>query len=296
MPLSPHCQTMKIDLHTHSTASDGLYTPSELVQHASEAGLSIIALTDHDTTNGLEAALAAAQEKGLEVIPGIEVNTDISGAEVHVLGYFLTYQQAAFQHTLQTLREMRVTRAQRMVTKLQALGLHITWERVRELAAGTVGRPHVAAALVEAGYAESVADAFNRYLGRNGPGYVPRYKLVPLDAIRLINSVHGLPVIAHPAGIPELEQLLPSLCEVGLAGIEVYYGDYAPETVQYLGKLADYYHLIPTGGSDYHGPDIHPTPLGARDVPEESVIRLRRGAEERRRTPAPAFELPPYQA
>lgn len=287
---------MKIDLHTHSTASDGLYTPSELVARASEAGLSIIALTDHDTTNGLEAALAAAQDKGLEVIPGIEVNTDISGAEVHVLGYFLDYQQAAFQHTLQTLRDMRVTRAQRMVTKLQALGLHITWERVRELAAGTVGRPHVAAALVEAGYAESVADAFNRYLGRNGPGYVPRYKLAPLDAIRLINSVHGLPVIAHPAGIPELEHLLPALCEAGLAGIEVYYGDYEPKTVKYLGKLADYYHLIPTGGSDFHGPGIHPTPLGARDVPEESVARLRRSAEERRRTAAPAFELPPYRA
>jgi len=287
---------MKIDLHTHSTASDGLYTPSELMARASEAGLSIIALTDHDTTNGLEAALAAAKEKGLEVIPGIEVNTDISGAEVHVLGYFLDYQQAAFQHTLQTLRDMRVTRAQRMVTKLQALGLHITWERVRALAAGTVGRPHVAAALVEAGYAESVADAFNRYLGHNGPGYVPRYKLAPLDAIRLINSVHGLPVIAHPAGIPELEQLLPSLCEVGLAGIEVYYGDYAPETVQHLKHLADVYYLIPTGGSDFHGPGIHPTPLGARDVPAESVSRLRRSAEERRRAAAPTFELPPYRA
>ncbi len=296
-PSRSHVQKpMKIDLHTHSTASDGLYTPSELVKRASEAGLSIIALTDHDTTNGLDAALAAGQARQLEVIPGIEVNTDISGAEVHVLGYFLEYQQAAFQHTLQTLRDMRVTRAQRMVAKLQALGLKITWERVRELAAGTVGRPHVAAALVEKGYADSVADAFNRYLGRNGPGYVPRYKLAPLDAIYLINSVHGLPTLAHPSGIPELEHLLPSLCEAGLVGIEVYYGDYDPQTVHYLKSLADYYHLIPTGGSDYHGPGIHPTPLGAREVPEESVARLRKSAQERRRTPAPTFELPPYQA
>jgi predicted metal-dependent phosphoesterase TrpH len=255
-----------------------------------------MALTDHDTTDGLAEALEAGRARHIEVIPGIEVNTDITGSEVHVLGYFLEYQQEAFQQTLQTLRDMRVTRAQRMVEKLRALGLDITWERVRELAAGTVGRPHVAAALVEKGYAESVADAFNRYLGRDKPGYVARYKLAPLDAIRLINSVHGLPVMAHPAAIPGLEDLLPSLCEAGLTGIEVYYGEYDPQTGEKLKKLADYYHLIPTGGSDYHGPGIHPTPLGAREVPEESVKRLRLSAQERRRTPAPTFELPPYRA
>jgi predicted metal-dependent phosphoesterase TrpH len=287
---------MKMDLHTHSTASDGLYTPTELAKRASEAGLSIIALTDHDTTNGLAEALSAGEARHLEIIPGIEINTDIPGTEVHVLGYFLEYQQAAFQQTLQTLRDMRVTRAQRMVEKLRSIGLNITWERVRELATGTVGRPHVAAALVEGGYAESIADAFNRYIGRGKPGYVARYKLAPLDAVRLINSVHGVPVLAHPAGIPELEHLLPSLCEAGLAGIEVYYGDYDPQTVENLKRLADYYHLIPTGGSDYHGPGIHPTPLGAREVPEQSLRRLRLSAEERRHAPAPAFELPPYQA
>ena len=286
---------MNIDLHTHSTASDGLLSPPELVRQAREAGLALIALTDHDTTNGLEAALEAALANQLEVVPGIEVNTEIPGAEVHVLGYFLDYQQPAFQHTLQTLRDMRVTRAQRMVEKLQSLGMNISWERVRELAAGTVGRPHVAAALVEKGYASSVADAFNRYLYHGGPGYVPRYKLSPLDACRLIQSVHGLPVLAHPIGITELEQILPSLCEAGLAGIEVYYGDYEPKTVKYLRKLADHYHLIPTGGSDYHGPGIHPTPLGARHVPAESVERLRALAAERRAAPAPAFQLPPYQ-
>lgn len=287
---------MNIDLHTHSTASDGLLSPAELVKEAREAGLALIALTDHDTTNGLEAALGAGLANQLEIIPGIEVNTEISGAEVHVLGYFLEYQQPTFQHTLQTLRDMRVIRAQRMVEKLQSLGINITWERVRELAAGTVGRPHVAAALVEKGYASSVADAFNRYLYNGGPGYVPRYKLSPLDACRLIQSVHGLPVLAHPIYITELEQILPSLCEAGLAGMEVYYGDYEAKTVKYLKKLADQHHLVPTGGSDYHGPGIHPTPLGARQVPEESIERLRALAAERRGAPAPTFELPPYQA
>jgi predicted metal-dependent phosphoesterase TrpH len=287
---------MNIDLHTHSTASDGLLSPAELVKQAREAGLALIALTDHDTTNGLEAALEAGHTNQLEVVPGIEVNTEIPDAEVHVLGYFLDYQQPAFQHTLQTLRDMRVTRAQRMVEKLRALGIDITWERVRELAAGTIGRPHVAAALVEKGYADSVANAFNRYLYHGGPGYVPRYKLSPLDACRLIQSVHGLPVLAHPIYITELEQILPPLCEAGLAGMEVYYGDYEAKTVKYLKKLAEQHRLIPTGGSDYHGPGIHPTPLGARQVPTESIERLRALAAERRSEPAAAFELPPYQA
>lgn len=286
---------MNIDLHTHSTASDGLLSPVELVKQAREAGLALIALTDHDTTNGLEAALGAGQANQIEVVPGIEVNTEISGAEVHVLGYFLDYQQPAFQHTLQTLRDMRIIRAQRMVEKLQALGINITWERVRELAAGTVGRPHVAAALVEKGYAESVADAFNRYLHHGGPGYVPRYKLSPLDACRLIQSVHGLPALAHPAELPDLDTMLASLTQAGLAGMEVYYGDYSPEIVDRLLGLVERHHLIPTGGSDYHGPGIHPTPLGARRVPAESVERLRALAAERRNAPAPAFELPPYQ-
>ena len=287
---------MNIDLHTHSTASDGLLSPSELVKQARDAGLALIALTDHDSTNGLQDALAAGHANQLEIIPGIELNTEIPGAEVHVLGYFLDYQQPDFQQTLQTLRDMRVTRAQRMVEKLQSLGINITWERVRELAAGTVGRPHVAAALVEKGYAESVADAFNRYLYHGGPGYVPRYKLSPLDACRLIESVHGLPVLAHPAELPDLDTLLASLAQAGLAGLEVYYGNYSPETVDRLRRLAEQYHLIPTGGSDYHGPGIHPTPLGARQVPAESVERLRALAAQRHGAPAPAFELPPYQS
>ena len=287
---------MNIDLHTHSTASDGLLSPAELVKQAKGAGLALIALTDHDTTNGLEDALRAGLANQLEVVPGIEVNTEIPGAEVHVLGYFLDYQQPAFQHTLQTLRDMRVTRAQRMVEKLRALEIPITWERVRELAAGTVGRPHVAAALVEKGYANSVADAFNRYLYHGGPGYVPRYKLSPLDACRLIQSVHGLPVLAHPAELSDLDTLLASLAQAGLAGMEVYYGDYSPETVDRLHGLTEQHHLIPTGGSDYHGPNIHPTPLGARQVPEESVERLRTLAAECRSEPVSVFELPPYQA
>jgi predicted metal-dependent phosphoesterase TrpH len=285
-----------VDLHTHSTASDGLYSPSELLHRAREAGLRVLALTDHDTTDGIAEARKAAQALDIELIPGIEVNTDIGGREVHVLGYFPEYERPAFQEVLQILRDARELRGQRMVEKLNQQGMHISWERVREIAQGTVGRPHVAAALLEAGYVQSVTEAFNKYIGSNCPAYVPRYKLSPEDAIHFIASANGLPVMAHPFTQPGVEILLERLagmCQAGLVGIEAYYGPYTPEQVQTLVELADQYHLIATGGSDYHGPNIHPTPLGGRYVPYEAVERLKTAAAQRRGQTPPPFQLPP---
>jgi predicted metal-dependent phosphoesterase TrpH len=285
-----------VDLHTHSTASDGLYAPGDLVQRASEAGLHVLALTDHDTTNGIEEAAQAARKLGLDFIPGIEINTDVSGGgEVHVLGYFLDYQQPAFQQILQILRNARVRRGQRMVEILNEEGITITWERVRAIAQGAVGRPHVARALMEAGYVQSIGEAFDKYIGKGCPAYVPRYKLSPLDAVRLIVSANGLPVVAHPVKIPGLDELqrwLPELCQAGLVGLETYYGPYSSEEEQQVQALADQYHLIATGGSDYHGPGIHPTPLGGRPVPYSAVERLKAEAAKRRDTIPPTFTLP----
>ncbi len=284
-----------IDLHTHSTASDGLYAPAEVVRLAHEAGLRTIGLVDHDTTDGLDEALEAGERLGVTVVPGIEVNTDLPDrrGEAHVLGYYIEYARPQFQNVLRTLRDARERRGERMVERLRAQGLDITWQRVRELAKGAVGRPHVAQALIERGYADSVSDAFARYLDWNRPGYVPRYKLSPEDAVRLIKSGRGVPVLAHPAGIPELEeQVLPSLVMAGLQGLECYYGQYDDATVERLTRLAGTYRLIPTGGSDYHGPNIHPTPLGGHYVPEESLERLRRAGEFNHRLPAGTFELP----
>jgi 3',5'-nucleoside bisphosphate phosphatase len=292
--------TNTIDLHTHSTASDGLYPPAELLRRAHDVGLKTIGLVDHDTTNGVDEALAAGKALGVEVVPGIEVNTDLPNkrGEAHMLGYFVEYERAEFQQKLQTLRDARERRGERMVERLRALGLDVTWERVRELAQGAVGRPHVARALIEKGYATSVSDAFDKYLAPGRPGYVPRFKLSPEDAVRLIASARGVPALAHPAGIPELEErVLPSLVQVGLQGLECYYGQYDEETVGRLLSLADRYGLAPTGGSDYHGPNMHPTPLGGRYVPESSLDRLRQIAERNHQQPAPAFELPePAQA
>lgn len=292
--------TNTIDLHTHSTASDGLYPPAELLRLAYDAGLKTIGLVDHDTTDGVVEALAAGKALGVEVVPGVEVNTDLPNkrGEAHMLGYFVEYERADFQRKLQALRAARERRGERMVEQLRALGLDVTWERVRELAQGAVGRPHLARALIEKGYATSVSDAFDKYLAPGRPGYIPRFKLSPEDAVRLIASARGVPALAHPAGIPELEErVLPPLVQAGLQGLECYYGQYDEETVARLLALADHFRLVPTGGSDYHGPNMHPTPLGGRYVPESSLERLRQVAERNYEQPAPAFELPePVQA
>jgi predicted metal-dependent phosphoesterase TrpH len=288
-----------IDLHTHSTASDGLYSPTELLQRArNETELRVLALTDHDTTNGLAEAAEAALHLAIEFIPGIELNTDIEGGEIHMLGYFPEYERPEFQQTLQILRDARVRRGERMVELLNEQGINIQWERVREIAQGAVGRPHIAKALMEAGYVQSIGEAFDKYIGSNCPAYVPRYKLTPEDAIRLILSANGLPVMAHPLTMPGLEKLrtwLPDLVATGLVGLETYYGPYTQEEEQQLRDLADKHGLIPTGGTDYHGPGIHPTPLGGRFVPHEAVERLKAEAGKRAGTTPPAFVLPPAE-
>jgi predicted metal-dependent phosphoesterase TrpH len=302
-----------VDLHTHSTASDGIYSPGELLQRAHAAGLRVLALTDHDSTNGVEEAAQAARalqaaHYEIEFIPGIEINTEGSGDEMHVLGYFPEYQRAAFQAVLQVLRDARERRGERMVERLNEQGVHITWERVRQIAHGAVGRPHIAQALIEAGYVQNMPEAFEKYLCSGCPAYVPRYKLSVEDAIHLIASANGLPVLAHPAELlgrvtagddkgllaqKPLRSWLPRLCEAGMVGLETYYGQYTEETVSELRTLANEYHLIPTGGSDFHGPGIHPTPLGGHIVPYESVVRLRALAMARHGQEPPAFELPP---
>ncbi len=284
-----------IDLHTHSTASDGVYAPAELLQRASEAGLLVLALTDHDTTDGLAEAARAAQELQIDFIPGIEINTDAGGGEVHVLGYFMEYERPAFQSVLKVLRDARVLRGQRMVERLNEQGVSISWERVREIAQGAVGRPHVAQALLEAGYVRSIGEAFEKYIGNGCPAYVPRYRLTADDAVRLIASANGLPVIAHPITLPGLDELrawLPRLVDVGMVGLETYYGSYTSQQEDALRALAEEYHLIPTGGSDFHGPGIHPTPLGGRYVPQEAVGRLKSESAKLRGKTPPVFELP----
>jgi predicted metal-dependent phosphoesterase TrpH len=263
-----------VDLHLHSTASDGRYTPSQLVQLALQKELRAIALTDHDTTDGIDEALGAAQQTGLMVIPGVEISTNVSGdLELHILGYHIDHRHAPLQKRLQELRESRLVRAREILRLLAKAGLPLSWEQVLAVAGhGSIGRPHIAQAMVEAQYVNSVENAFRLYLGRGGPAYVERYKLAPEDAIALVRQARGVPVLAHPSQVTEY---IPSLVRVGLAGLEVYYNGYEDAEKQSLAKLASKNGLIATGGSDFHGPGItSAAELGQVDVPWSAVERL----------------------
>lgn len=268
---------MRIDLHLHSSASDGRLSPAELVRQAAQIGMDIIAMTDHDSVEGVAPALEAARAyPSLKVVPGVEINTDVPHGEVHILGYFIDYNSTGLRDRLGLLQESRLGRARRMVDKLHGLGLNVDWDRVLELAAGgAVGRPHVAQALLEAGYISDLREAFDRYIGREGPAYVERLKLSPMEAVKLVVEARGLPVLAHPADIPNLDNMLSRLSEVGLVGLEAYYGEYPGETVRRLVGMARRYGLLTTGGSDFHGPESTlPTPMGSVFVPWEPVKRL----------------------
>ncbi len=267
----------EVDLHLHTTASDGRLTPPELVRLAAGRGLKVIAITDHDTTDGVRPAQAAAARfADLRVIPGVELSVDIAEAEVHLLGYWVDLDNREFQQLLAWSRDGRVNRARRILEKLAELGLPVDWERVRELAGdGAVGRPHIAQAMVEKGYVSDIREAFELYLGRGRPAYVERERLTPEQGIRSVLAVGGVPVLAHPAEIEGLEGHLPGWVGAGLAGIEVYYAGYTPEVVGRLLGLAEQYGLIPTGGTDYHGFGSPDEALpGSVDVPWEVVDRL----------------------
>jgi predicted metal-dependent phosphoesterase TrpH len=266
-----------MDLHVHSTASDGRFSPEELVSMAANAGVEIIAITDHDSVEGSAPALKAAREfPSLKVIPGVEVSTDVPHGEVHVLGYFLDCSDPGLKKALEELRDSRRVRAQRMLVKLDGLGIKVEWERVQEIAGtGSIGRPHIAQAMLEQGYVFSIKEAFVKYIGRDGPAYVEREKITPIKAVELIVKAKGLPVLAHPADIDGLEELIPELQKVGLVGLEAYYNNYSRKLMSHLASLAHKYGLIATGGSDYHGlGDIGETPLGGVKIPSECAKQL----------------------
>ncbi len=246
----------KADFHNHSTASDGKLTPTQLIDLAASRGVKIFALTDHDSTEGIaEARTAAAKHEGFFLIPGVELSTDIEGDEVHMLGYFTfeMLQNADLQAELTEFRAGRFERGRLMTEKLAAIGNPIEWERVLEIAGdASVGRPHVAQALVEAGHVATITEAFDLYIGRDGPAYAEREKMTPKQAIETLHRYGASAVFAHPSFTKSFDDIVPELVQAGLAGMEVYYKNYDPETVQSLAGKAAKFGLLPLGGSDYH--------------------------------------------
>jgi hypothetical protein len=291
--------TSQGDFHTHSTISDGRLTPAELVHLAYRNGVRIMSLTDHDIVDGLpEAFEAAAKYPDFTLVPGIEMSTDIQGGEIHILGHFIDWEDQPFRDRLSQLQESRLGRAHGMVQKLAELGKPVAWERVEAFAdEGSVGRPHIAQAMVEAGHVTSLNEAFDLYLSRTGPAYVERDKLTPEANIKLLLSVGALVTLAHPAeggGMENLEPLLARLTDAGLSAMEVYYQDYDDQLIERLRKLADQFGLIPLGGSDYHGlgnprqrePGMIPLPM--HEVERYLRLARQRGALSRARGPATA--------
>jgi len=267
----------RVDLHIHSTASDGRLTPADIVREAAERGVTFIALADHDTVDGIAPAQAAAQAfPGLKVIPCVEISTDVPEGEVHVLGYFIDYADHELRVTLDRFKNSRLRRAQGMVAKLADLGIHIDWQRVQEIAGGnSIGRPHIAQAMVEKGCITSIKQAFAEYLGHDRPAYVEREKMTPAETVELIIKAKGLPVLAHPLTLSDPEAMIVELKAAGLVGVEAYYDGYTTEEINSLVGLANRYNLIVTGGSDYHGLEPNTeTGIGGADLPTESVERL----------------------
>ena len=265
-----------IDLHAHTTASDGLDTPVGLVDLAARRGLSVLAVTDHDTVAAIAEAEAAAQDRGVTLVPGVELSTTVERAEVHVLGYFVNRHDADFTVRLADLASARVRRVERMIARLHELGYAVDRDAVlAEAGTGSIGRPHVARALIAIGAAESVTDAFDRFLKAGRPAYIPRDPFSPEDAVRLLADHDAIPVLAHPLSTMDVEGTLRRLVPVGLKGLETYYAEYTAEQHAALRATADAWGLVPTGGSDYHGSGFREgRELGAAPVPDESFARL----------------------
>jgi len=272
----------KVDLHIHSTASDGRYSPQEIIGKAAGLGLETIALADHDSIDGIAPALEEVRKlKRLQFIPGVEVSTDVPNGEVHVLGYFIDYTSEELAAALARFRHSREGRAQGMIDRLKELGINLSWERVREIAGdGAIGRPQIAQAMLEKGYINSIKEAFDRYIARDGPAYVEREKMTPVEAVQLVLRSRGIAVMAHPFTVPEPEAMIAELKAAGMAGIEAYYNGYTAEEIGQLIAMARNHGLMVTGGTDYHGlDDSKETMMGGIDVPVAAVQGLIARAE-----------------
>ncbi len=257
-----------IDLHAHTTASDGSLSPTELVNLAHQIALKAIAITDHDTVAGVHEALARGRELGLEVVPGIEISAEFKHGTMHMLGYFIDPDHPNLVAKLTKLQEARRNRNPKIVAKLNELGIDITMEEIVAVSGGEqIGRPHFAKVMLDKGYVSTFNEAFDRYLAKGAPAYMDKFRFTPNEAMAMIHESGGLPVLAHPFTLrlntPDaLEALIADLVKNGLDGLEVYYSEHTPEMSKTYLALAEKYNLCPTGGSDFHGQNKSHIELG----------------------------------
>ena len=276
---------MAIDLHSHTTASDGEHSPEGLLALARAAGVTVLAVTDHDTVAGLARAAAAAEAEGLAFVPGIEISATAAGREIHILGHFVDATEAGLARFSDRLRGERAVRMGRMVQRMGELGFPVTLEEVEQIGGGAhLGRPHLALALLNRGYVSSTKEAFDRFLADGRPGHVDRYRVPADEAIRLLHAAGGTATLAHPGPSQVTEPTLRALAQAGLDGLEVFHVDHVPSQREALLRTADALGLIPTGGSDYHGARVSPgRKPGGSTTPPEAFARLTARAEKHAR-------------
>lgn len=261
----------RIDLHLHTTYSDGTLTPTELVQAAAERGVTLMAVTDHDEIGGIGEARAAGRHLGVRVVSGVEINTEVGREDVHVLGYGFPVDSVILHDGLACLRQSRMTRALAMLERLRAIGYPVEAARLLEISGhGSIGRPHVAQAMVDAGHVQSQQEAFERFIGSRGPAYVRRTQFTPEEAIALIHRAGGIAVLAHPGKLGDPVRFIRRLHEIGLDGLEAYHSDHTPNVAERMARWARQYNLLITGGTDSHGPRGPRTvSVGSVPVPDE---------------------------
>jgi len=263
-----------VDLHLHSTASDGGRSPAEVLDDAAVAGLAAVALTDHDTVSGIQEARVRAAELGIEFCPGVEMTAYVGKAELHIIGLFIDCRESGVVDLLGELGREREARSGRIASRLRDVGLEITADEINALAAGVPGRMHVAKALVERGYVSDIQEAFRRYIGDNGPGYVEKRRLTPAEVIGAIREAGGISSLAHP-GLSNRDEMIPELARIGLDAIETYYPHHTRRQTEHYQRLAAKNGLLETGGSDYHGVFKASVHIGEPHVPYELYERLR---------------------
>ena len=263
------------DLHLHTYFSDGTFSPQELINEAAKAGLSAIAVCDHDIVEGVDPAIEAAEKEGIEVLSGVELTAEEAGSEIHILGYLFDHKSQELKTRLQELRERRVERVYKIVDKLNGLGLPLSADKVFEIAKnGSVGRLHIARAMLASGLVSSIYEAFQKYIGDKGPAYVLGFRFTPKEAIKLIKCNGGIPVIAHPYSLDN-DELIPEFVGLGLMGIEVYYPEHSQSMINFYLDLAKKYNLLVTGGSDCHGKAKPEVKIGSIKLPYEFVEKLK---------------------
>lgn len=264
----------RADLHTHTTASDGRHRPAEVVRMAKEAGLSGVAITDHDTIAGLEEAHAAGAEYGIRVISGVEISTQAEGREIHILGYGIDARDPLFLERLASLHQTRERRNEMIIERLNELGMEVSWPEVQQAAAassrkgGTIGRPHIAEVLVRNGYAQDFRDAFDRYLAEGAAAYVLVPRISPAEAVQWIHDAGGTAIVAHP-GLYDRDRLVQQLLDGGADGLEAFHSDHSEDLQRHYLAMAEARGKLVTGGSDFHGTmhgNVFHGPVGNRTV------------------------------